>query len=781
MKLLNNNPTKLIVFICLSAWLCTLSAKEKINDASSDNENEEELIYTLEEFVVEKKGEEGKVSASASLGALRTAEYLEEIPVTVSVIPHEIMEVFSLFDPDEHAAYVANWLSGDTEEGGGGGSRLRGFVPTTYRNGFARTGVGEVVNIERTEVIKGPLSAMFGQANPGGLINYVTRRAKSKPEYRMVSILGSNKYQRLESHFTGPILKDKLFYRIDGSYNYMEGVQDFWFNKTKALSVNLVYKLGRNTTFYYDVESLDRTMNVGAGAVLSRYDTLVNPVLGETLTGVIGGINEDLTRAGFNQHGPDARTIREITTHDFRLEHSFNPNFNLRMNLQYWDRIFEEVRWTTPQYYEDRKTFVGREPYSRRQPESSLSGQIDFLSNFWFGNWAENELLLTFDFSDLSFEKVQRRMLLAERNALPTSVRNLDPLNPQYGSYKASSLTRVTNVDTRDSRLYGLMARERIAFLEGDLILFASGRYDKVGTKVENSSRSLGLVYPIVTPTNVAETDTNLFSGSFGGNYKILENKLVGFLSYSTSFTPLSKIDAGTGELQDPEKGVGYEAGLRGRIFDDSTYWTMSLYQIDRYNMPQRNPEYLGASVTPGVSQYIGAGEERSRGAEFEINGDPNKNFSYRFSLGYNDAKLTSFPDYEEVEGRKLIRAPEFTSSFMLIYRIKDGLLNKSTFGLSGLYVDKYYARFGGAGSFTSGESGLRYVPDQPYERKDRIEEIRPSNLTFNLFAQKGFKIGKTNHNLKLNVLNLLDKDSWTVSGRLKPGREYRLSWTVKF
>lgn len=765
----------------LAASSTTLLAYSGILAQSNETNRESDVVYTLDEFTVEATDQEGKIALSSSLGAMRTAEKLEEIPITVSVIPQEIMEAFQLYDPDEHAAYVASWLSGETEEGGGGGSRLRGFIPTTFRNGFSRTGVGEIVNIERTEVIKGPLSAMFGQANPGGLINYVTRRARSEPSYRLVAIAGSHDYMRFEGHFTGPIVKDKLFYRVDASYYDMEGVQDFWFNETWAVSGNLVYRVGQNTTIYFDAETLNRTMNTGAGAVLNRYDAFYNEALDLTINNVIGGQNEEWTRAGFNQHGPDARTDREIVTYDLRVEHRINNNLSLRVNLQYWDRTFDTIRWTTPQYYVDRDLFIGREPYRQMIPEDSLSGQVDLLSTFWFGDWAENQLLLTFDFTDYSYGRADWRMNLFERNNLPTEVRNLDPMDPNYGTFETSSLDRLTVFQERQTKLYGLMARERMALLEGDLILFASARYDRVDNEVGYSNNNFGLDFPVVDPQTTADTVEDQFSGSIGGNYKLIQNNLVAFVSASTSFTPLAELDIGTGELQKPEKGKGLEAGFRGKLFNDAVYWTASVYKIDRTDIPQRNPAFLSVESTPGEPQFIGAGEERSEGFELETNGDLTENFSFRFSFGYNDAYLTSFPDFEQVEGRKLIRAPEITTSFMLIYRFREGILNGFTAGFSGLYVDRYYARFGGAGSYVSGTDTVTFVPEQPWERLDRIEEIRPSTMTYNLFVQKGLRIGKTSHNVRLNILNLTDKDTWTVTGRIKPGREYRLSWSTTF
>lgn len=780
----NENPmTRIFQYFGVSALVTSLMFV-----GLQAEEVESDLVYTLPSFTVETTSEAGRVAPSASLGAMRTAELLEEIPVTVSVIPQELMEAFQLFDPDEHAAYVAGWLSGETEEGGGGGSRLRGFVPVTFRNGFSRTGVGEVVNIERTEVIKGPMSAMFGQANPGGLINYVTRRARSEPSYRLVGILGTQGYHRAQMHFTGPLVDKKLFYRLDGSYTYFEGQQDFFYNRTWALSGNIVWRISPQTSIYFDVETLNRYMNRGTGGVLNRYDTFLNPIASLEATegqfdffpieNVIGGINEELTRQGFNQHGPEARVDREIMTYDMRLEHMFNRTFSLRANLQYWDRTFDDYRWTTPQYYVDRGLVIGREPFRHYQPEDALSGQIDFLSNFWFGNWAENELLLTFDFSQTDYMRQDWRMEVAERNAtLPTEVRNLDPFNPQYGTYDRNSLTRLTRDQGRETLLYAFMLRERMALLEGDLILFASARYETVDDKL--SDRLL----VETNPNFRAEGKHSLISSSLGGNYKILGNKLVAFANTSSSFVPLTSLDLGTGELQKPERGVGYEGGFRGRIMDSSVYWTTSVYLIDRYDIPQRNPAFEGVTATPDEPQFIGAGEERSQGLEFEASGDPTPNFSFRLALGYNDAYIRRFPDIAKVEGRKLLRAPEYTASFMLIYRFREGPLSGFTTGFSGLYTARYYGRFGGAGSYVSGTGtdNISFVPTQPWERRDRMEEIRPSVMTFGLFVQKGFRFGDTTHTARINILNLFDTDDWTVTGRLKDGRQVRFSWSATF
>lgn len=742
---------------------------------------DENLVFTLGAFNVETISEDGRISRGASLGAMRTAERLEEIPVTVSVIPHELMELFQLFDPDEHAAFTASWLSGDTFEGGGGGSRLRGFVPQTYRNGFSRTGVGEVVNIERTEVIKGPMSAMFGQANPGGLINYVTRRARENPSYRVFGILGTNSYERLQANLTGPLIKDKLFYRLDSSYTYFESNQDFFSSRTWAVSGSLVWRPSQHTTLYFDVETLNRYMNRATGGIVNQFNTFYNPVLDQTISNVVGSVNEELIRSGFNLHGPYSTVDREIVTFDFRLEHRFNRSLLLRANFQHWDRNFDDYRWTTPFYRPEQGVFPTAEPFRNYIPEKSISGQVDLLSTFWFGDWAENELLLTFEYTDIDSKGEQWRMNLADRNQLPADSRNINPLSPNFIDYDRSLMTRLTRYDTRETTVYGVLLRDRIAFLQGDLIAFGSLRYNRVQDEVGFNTNNQGLSSPVTEFREFGTSRNDLIAGSVGANYKLRGNQLVAFANMSSSFVPLAALDVGTGELQNPEKGIGYEAGFRGSLRDDRIYWTTSAYLIDRYDIPQLNPEFLSLDDTPGVARFIGAGEERSVGFEFEANGELTQNLSLRTALGYNDAFLRRNPDNPDVEGRKLLRAPEWTASFMLVYRFREGLLDRTAVGFSGRYTSSYYKRFGGAGSYVLGTDTITFVPTQPFELLNRIEEIVPSSTSFDLFIQRSFVIRSATHVARLNIINLFDEENWTVTGRLNEGRQYRLSYSVSF
>ena len=781
---------KLIPLCCFAgiSFQSLLPARE-----TQDIDELGDAVYTLEAFVVQSGTEDTMVRAQNTLGALRTATELVESPITVSVLKPELIESFQLYDPDEAGPFVASWLSGEVEAGGGGGSRLRGFEPLPFRNGFERTGVGTVVNLDRIEIIKGPLSAMFGRSNPGGLINYVTRLPMKSPSYQFKGTYGTYDYTRLEAHLTGPV-SENLFYRVDTLYNYNEGIQDFFYTRTSALSTSWHYKFSDKTSLFVEVEQLNRTQDRGTDGILNRYNSLTNSETGQTVSNVIGGINTQLVKNGFNQHGPDAKVSREITTVDIRLEHAFDCGLKMRANFQWWDREFDDYRWTTPQYYVEDGVFKGREPFRHYQPEDAISGQINFLYDSKMGNFAQNQLLVAFDYTKSNFHREDWRMGLSDRDQqFPSSgpVRNLDPLSPVYGEYSHEQLTRETRLQLEERSRSGILISDRIGFLDGNLLAYGSLRYQDFENAAGQLSRTAGngvqdlAEYEGFSAEDGGKSADDVWTYSAGVVGKLLGDSLTVFANHSTSFEWTSTLDNGTGELQENIEGVGYEAGFRGETFLDKVYWTATVFQITRENIPQSNPEYVSdpetGEVPVGIPQYVGSASERSEGYEFEIVGDPTENLSFTFALGYVDAYTKDSPDDVTIEGRKLLRAPEWNVGATVTYRIKDGFLKGLTTGVAYRYTDDYYARFGEFGSEVTGTDVIKPTHEQPGGGINRIEEIRPSYDLVDWYASYGWEAAGINHSLRLSIKNLFDKEWWTVTGRLGSEREYRVSYSMRF
>jgi len=738
-----------------------------------------EEIYILEDFEVRTTAGSDRTKPDETLGAMRINTRMVESPVSVTVLPHEFVENFMLDEVDDQISYVAGGsLAGERQSGTGGYVSFRGFQPQYYRNGFQRIGIAETVNLERVEVIKGPLAATFGLTEPGGIVNYVTQRPFRKTSMRFKTMYGSYNYQRQEAHLTGPLVKGKLFARFDITFTDTDGLQDFFFNRTTAGSVALLYQPTDNTTITLEIERMNRTMNRGQAGITKVYSSSwVSPVSGKSGQSVTGGIADDLEREGFNPLGPDFRQIRDITTIDLRGEHRINGIFSLRANLQWWERPYEAWGWTTTSstssvanYSVSSGNFNNRDPLHDDATAETLQGQVDLLASFKLGPTA-HKLLLTTDMSRYEGEDTSWKMSTADRNLLPASVRTLSAANPDFTGYDRSKLTKLVDDTGTERTLAGFLLSERMA-LGTRALVFASYRRDQL--HIDYTDR--------INTQSSGRKEEWLSSYSFGTNIRVVDEKLVFFANRSTSFTPQVTRDRGTGKLQDVVTAAGYEAGFKGELLNQNLFWTLSAYQITRDDIPQLNPLYVDEDdFSTGVPQYLGSGRERSRGVELEVFADLSHGFSLTTTGAYMDARTIKSLTDPAKEGIVLLRAPRKTGSVSLTYNAESGWMKHIKMGLSARYTSDYIARYGTAGSEVTGTGLVTDDLRLHYGPTNRIEEIRPSALIYDAFVNFRFDTAKYHHTIGLSVKNLADHEWWSASGRRNDGRAIFCNYQIKY
>ena len=76
----------------------------------------------------------------------------------------------------------------------GFGSQLSDSIPT-LRDGYRLYGsfqaIPEIANLQQIEVLKGPASILYGQIDPGGIINLISKRLLANPFYEAELQIGS--------------------------------------------------------------------------------------------------------------------------------------------------------------------------------------------------------------------------------------------------------------------------------------------------------------------------------------------------------------------------------------------------------------------------------------------------------------------------------------------------------------------------------------------------------------------------------------------------------------
>ena len=90
-------------------------------------------------------------------------------------------QAVQLFEMADQLRFIAGAFSGAEDTGANNGKTLRGFSPPVLRDGFSGANPPNRSTVDRVEVIRGPVSALYGASGPGGLINYVSKRGKRTP------------------------------------------------------------------------------------------------------------------------------------------------------------------------------------------------------------------------------------------------------------------------------------------------------------------------------------------------------------------------------------------------------------------------------------------------------------------------------------------------------------------------------------------------------------------------------------------------------------------------
>lgn len=761
-KMESRHPAFIFASVLIASLAVSVPAFSQASAPASAAENHQpeaaREVITLEAFSVVAKRDATGWGASEAVSGTRTASSILELPFAVSVITREFMDSFQFKDLDEYGLYLTGFTAGEVEAGGGGGSRLRGFVPPNYRNGFPRSGIGEVMNIDRVEVIKGPLSALYGRSEPGGLVNYITKKASPTPGYKLSATYGSFDFQRAEASATGPVT-DKLFYRVDLSYQDFEGMMDYFFQKTEAASTSWTYKFSPGTAVTVDLEYMTRDANQGISVLGRQASVPVTRTDGTTTTAAQLILGPYKPLINFNVFGPDALISRDVKTANVQFEHKINDVWSLRANAQAWERFVEDLRWTGPQYQINTGLFNSREPFYSTLPQDSVAFQTDALANFHTGE-IEHKLLITFDYSDTGEHNRDYRYGNGTRGtpndlaALPAATRAIDPLNPLWVPLERAKFTRQARDQKTDTRMLGSFISDRAALFGGRLIALIGGRVDEVNVKFKDG----------FTPANNLDATEKQFTYTGGLTWRLKKDQLVAFLNHSTSFNGNPIIDRGVGGIVGFSEGKGTEFGVKSLSADKNLSATLTFYQIERTN-PAVDPDFVAGS---GLPQYDGLRLERVRGGELDFSWKATPDLTLRGGVSLLDSEITDAPEEKlsttlrTTIGERLLRTPEITANFATSYQLP---IRGLSVGASVSYLDEVIIDYGN-------------------RITTRARQVNPGYALWNGFVSYSFRTGekgRIRHNIRLNGLNLTDKYYWTVTGREAFGLQVRGSYSVSF
>ncbi|MEO0536309.1 MAG: TonB-dependent siderophore receptor [Cyanobacteria bacterium P01_A01_bin.123] len=594
-------------------------------------------------------GEQNDYFVPNASTATRTDTPILDIPASIQVIPRQVLEDQQVVRLEEALRNVSGVTTGTTLSGTTETFNIRGFDNTrVLQDGFRQfDGFGqntvEIANLERVEVLRGPASILYGEVQPGGVINVVTKQPLSEPSYNFQAQVGSRGFISPSIDFSGPLTEDgRLRYRLNALVRREESFRDINNSRSRSfIAPTLAWQIGERTDLTVQFEYVDDELLYDLGLIAS----------GE------GIVDVPFER---NLFSPDNRGEREFINVGYNLEHRFSDNWRVRNAFRYTNRDIL-VFGALLDDFDENTGILTRIPGIQEQIVENYSLQTNVVGEFATGS-IQHTLLFGLDFyrGDSS---TSARLDFANRQPLNI----FDPVYGAFADLNFDDLPIVRDLDVQTDRL-GLYLQDQIYFTD-NLILLAGLRYDTVEQTSINNPTDFN-------PTSSENTQNDAaVTPRVGIVYQPTPNiSLYG--SYSQSFTPSSATTA-AGDPLEPERGEGFEVGVKTELLDGDLLATLAYFNITRQNVATQDPNSQFGSVATG--------EQRSQGIELDIAGEILPGWNVIASYAYIDAEITE--DNVIPEGNRLFNTPRHSASLWTTYEIQAGDLAGLGFGLGFNFV----------------------------------------------------------------------------------------------
>ena len=608
---------------------------------ASDTPSEQPTVQADDpiELVVTGSQDSGYSVPDAST-ATKTDTPLLEVPQAIQVIPRQVIEDQKV----QRVADVLRNVSGvtvQTDYAGTDSYTIRGFnTNANLRNGFRQdnfTGFTDTSTIERIEVLKGPASVLYGQLEPGGIVNYITKQPLNQPYYSATFSAGSYSYYRPEIDISGPLTPDNsTLYRFIGAYENSGGFRDFAFKELYTFAPSLSVKLGDRTNLdlQYEYVNLNQSYDRSLPPIARSFDLPIS----------------------FNFGEPSDRYELFANRVNVALDHRFSQDWRFRsaVSVQTVDTArsnFQPVDFENPFDADDRT--VARRYNKVGDYSREYSWQNDLIAKFNTGSIG-HELLLGVEFG---------RSVFGYPFQISYNVPSLDILNPVYGAATPTTFEEGSEDESNTYRV-GLYFQDQVALLPNFKILLG-GRLDFVNFKNKFQPDTIN-----GAGTDITERYYEKFSPRVGLVYQPTKNLSL-YTSYTRAFKPNEFALAVGGRPLEPETATQYEVGVKGELLDGKLTATLAAYEITKNNVSTTDLNNIDFSIA--------AGEVKSRGIELDIAGEILPGWNVIASYSHNDAYVSE--DQSLPVGNGLVNAPRNSASLWTTYQIQKGNLQGLGFG----------------------------------------------------------------------------------------------------
>ncbi|MBB1408042.1 TonB-dependent siderophore receptor [Pseudoalteromonas sp. SG44-17] len=653
----------------------------------------------------------------------RTDTPLEKIPQSIQVIPQALIS-------DQAARQVTDLYSNIAGVNGFSysGVTFRGFrqdeilydgVKGDPFSGFA---VPQLFNIEQVAVLKGPSGAVYGSGNPGGIINYMTKKPSYDSKTTVAVELGNDDFFSAAVESTGSANDAQTqAYRVGV---YKDSDKPFRENTSED---NTIIDLGYRFDFNNDTN------------LVLQYTHVDQDLGGARLRGVPVDKNGNFI-ADISWNHNEATDYQTVIADVFQasFQHQFNEVFRSDITARYFsndaNQNYHEPRGLSDTDGDGVLDWSEREFRDQQRENTGLSFTANLIADTELAAM-QHVMLVGVDWYKHEFESAYRTAVQASKGG---PVPGISILNPVYGltSKDDYDLANVTpRLASTESTRIGLYAQDQVDVTDKWNVTVGL-RYDRFeDTDVLNN-------------TEFSDSDVTY---RIGTSYN-LNDTFFPYALYGTGFMPQSASNQNqdVGGPFKPEHSNIRELGLRTKLLDDSLAVNMATYRIIRNNILQASTELSDT----GVDQMEALGEVDSRGFELEIVGDVTERLVITASYAYNDTRIVEQSEKFSAQAKgsdKFANAPQNTAGLWTRYELPQ--LHSSI------------------------AAGLDYVDEQVSLDGDKVQPYTVYNMAWKTEYQQWV--------WQLSVKNVFDKE-YASSGFITraghfPGEPRRVYLSAKY
>ncbi|CAN5447764.1 TonB-dependent siderophore receptor [soil metagenome] len=503
---------------------------------------------------------------------------------------------------------------------------------TYYLDGSKVAGVPvNMANVQSIEVVKGPASVLYGRAEPGGLVNVVSKPISTVPAFSFEQTIGQYGLSRTGIELSGPLDEGRtLRGRAAASYSTSGSIRDFVEDKLGAFSGSIAWvpDARTNVTATFDYTNERYRTDYGVPA--------------------IGDRPADLPWSRQFNDAPDLSSTR-TTSLKLDATHRFSDAWRVKVKLLSLRSDTSEIDvapyrgdlglGTTPAQTCPGTATTQCRYYFNVRPEGR--NKIDQFNVDLTGTFESGGIAHTVLFGIDSYSARKTGTLYLQQ------LDSVDIDSPVLGHTPALDTAASSPSEIEDrSRWTSVYLQDQLGLGHG-VFLVGALRHDRT---------SAIYAAPGTEPNKKSFTTPRL-----GAVWQFAPNQSV-YAQYQDAVSANNGREPTTLVALAAERARQFEIGHKIELLDGKLSSTIALFELSKRNRAGSAP-----IVTPPYYTTVTVGKARSRGLEWDVSGEVTQRLSLIGSYAYTATRVLTDPVYE---GKALANVARHSASLWARYSL---------------------------------------------------------------------------------------------------------------